>query len=146
MIPNYLPWRYVPTLYSMTPRIVDDFGTLVATDYGFLAVYLCDQFESIPAALESSQVNIVYFLASRMSPEGRPIETEHATADEAAREVEAIGQGSVTKFQRVRNLPDRLPEWESKSCAYWSLQPLRGWRRHNIWNGWGEAIGTERPQ
>lgn len=48
--------RRAPTIYveSMAgePMTTDDLGNLVETDYGVVSVFLNDQFNSIPAAME----------------------------------------------------------------------------------------------
>lgn len=43
----------VPSFYTFEPLIMDDYGTLMPSCYGSLALYLNDQYTSIPAALEA---------------------------------------------------------------------------------------------
>lgn len=59
------PLHRVPTLYSFAPLTLDDFGALVPSDFGLLAVYLNDQFTSIPAALEDDPEALARWQAER---------------------------------------------------------------------------------
>ena len=71
-------------------------------------------------------------------------QTTRETAEEAIRDVEAAGSGSVVKFALYPNLPGCLPEYRASSLALWKYE--KGlWLAMSIHSGSSTPLREEKP-
>ncbi len=88
---------------------------------------------------------MIKFNVTGYSKSGQYINVDCDTAQQAQDTAEHVGSATVIKLHGYRNMPDRLPEIEYKSCGLWSYTQANGWREHGIYDGYGNAISNNSP-